>query len=207
VADPLTVSAIGAVALTDDIKFLYGQAGEALKRWRERRSSGKADTVAPAEAQLPSSAFEGQLKDPAYNVEVVERLEHELGDLRAALNGYAEGIDEVDPPDWQLLETAGALRDAMEAILGQRITFQHEARPPPGPWPSVRSTWMRYMAIWLACAPVASSAAPPPGRVTAHTVSPGRRVVGLEAGTIGGTDERPSSAGAAGSDNPGADLK
>jgi hypothetical protein len=33
----LTAASIGAVALTEGIKFLYGQAGELLKRWRERK--------------------------------------------------------------------------------------------------------------------------------------------------------------------------
>ena len=37
--DPLTLSTIGAVALTEGIKFLYEQAGEVLKRWRERKDA------------------------------------------------------------------------------------------------------------------------------------------------------------------------
>ena len=40
-ADPFTLGAVGAVVLTEGIKFLYGQAGEALKRWRERKAAGK----------------------------------------------------------------------------------------------------------------------------------------------------------------------
>ena len=41
VADPFTLAAVGAVAITEGIKFLYGQAGEVLKRWRERKAAGK----------------------------------------------------------------------------------------------------------------------------------------------------------------------
>jgi len=43
--DPLTISAIGAVAITEGIKFLYGQAGELLKRWRERKDAAKDATI------------------------------------------------------------------------------------------------------------------------------------------------------------------
>jgi len=62
-SDPTTLSAaaIGAAALTEGIKFLYGQAGEILKRWRERKdkaaqeSTAQADQTEAAEVTLPSS--------------------------------------------------------------------------------------------------------------------------------------------------------
>jgi hypothetical protein len=39
VPDPITLAALGAVALSEGVKFLYGQAGELLKRRREQRAS------------------------------------------------------------------------------------------------------------------------------------------------------------------------
>ena len=45
--DPVTLAAVGGFALTEGIKFLYGQAGEALKHWQERK---KAKAAAAAEA-------------------------------------------------------------------------------------------------------------------------------------------------------------
>ena len=62
VSDPLTLAAVGAVALTEGIKFLYGQAGEALKRWRARQQAASAE--APVAVELPADAFEGRLHDP-----------------------------------------------------------------------------------------------------------------------------------------------
>ena len=66
--DPLTLSAIGVVAITDGIKFLYGQAGEILKRWRERKDTAKdastqQNKTEPINLKLPS-VFEGQLIAP-----------------------------------------------------------------------------------------------------------------------------------------------
>ncbi len=64
--DPLSITAIGAVAITEGIKFLYGQAGEILKRWRERKDADKdastqQNKTEPVNVKLPV-VFEGQLK-------------------------------------------------------------------------------------------------------------------------------------------------
>src|SRR5262249_42870647 len=119
------------VALTEGIKFLYAQAGEALKHWRERKAARSAsvehDSAAPTSVNLPAEAFVGQLKDPHLDLDVVARLEGELRDLRSALADYAQGVDEVDPHDKQLLETVDGLRRAMEAVYGQTITFNGES--------------------------------------------------------------------------------
>ena len=73
-ADPLTLTGVGVIALTEGIKFLYGQAGEALKRWRERKAAGKNADVEPVEVELPSDAFAGQLEQPQLHLDAVERL-------------------------------------------------------------------------------------------------------------------------------------
>jgi hypothetical protein len=184
-ADPLTLTAVGAVALTEGIKFLYQQAGEALKRWRERKAAGQSTAVESVEVQLPSGAFAGELERPQLHLEAVERLEQDLRDLRAAVADYAQGIDDVDPGNEQLLQTADALRQAMEAVYGQRITFRGEPRSPSGPLAvgeanvdEVRG----YVGGLRARKIISGSAA---GRVAAKRVESGGQAIGLDVGTIG----------------------
>jgi hypothetical protein len=118
------------MTLTEGIKFLYGQAGEVLKRWRDRKAAS-AQTGEPV--VIDSSLLEGELAPASVNYETVERLEGELTALAGQLGNYANGLQKVDPQDADLLEAMDALRRAVEVIYGQRITFRGEARPPSGP--------------------------------------------------------------------------
>jgi len=136
--DPITLSALGAVALTEGIKFLYEQAGEALKRWRERKDT----TARDAKADLPQEesvvvklppVFEGQLSTVQIHFDAVERLEKQLLELKRGLSGYADGSEVMDSSDKALLEQIDALRQLLEAVYQQRITFKGEQRPPSGP--------------------------------------------------------------------------
>jgi hypothetical protein len=72
--EPFSLGALGAIALTDGIKFLYAEAGEILRRRRERKNT--ADT--------------------------------------------------------EVVNATLALRETIEAIVGQRITFRGEQREPTG---------------------------------------------------------------------------
>jgi hypothetical protein len=184
-ADPLTLTAVGAVALTEGIKFLYGQAGEALKQWRERKAAGKAAEVEPVDVQLPTDAFAGQLERPQLHLDAVGQLEQELRDLRAAVADYAQDIDEVDPSNNELLQTTDALRQAMEAVYRQRITFSGEPRPPSGPLAAGEANVdevLGYVAGLRAKRLIGGSVA---GRVTAKRVGPGGQAIGVEVDTIG----------------------
>lgn len=184
-SDPLTLAAVGAVALTEGIKFLYGQAGEALKRWRERKAAGATPEVAePVQIALPAAAFEGRLTEPRLHLEMVERLERDLRDLRAAVADYAQGIDEVDPADRALLEQVDGLRRAMEAVYGQRLTFKGEQRPPSeaGVVGEAKvEEVLGYVAGLRAKRIIGGSVT---GRVEAGTVGPGGEAVGLEVDTV-----------------------
>src|SRR4029453_12668768 len=77
-ADPLTLAAVGALALAEGIKFLYGQAGEVLKRWRERKATAATGPTPvasePVAVELPAAAFDGRLRDPRLDFRVVARL-------------------------------------------------------------------------------------------------------------------------------------
>jgi len=131
-ADPFTAAAIGGVVLTEGIKFLYKQAGEVLKRWRERRDTGGV----PAESATlrpPEGLLEGTVEPVEPKDDQAERLEQELRETRRLLADYAEGIETPKPGDHLVVEQADALRRLLEAAYGQRITFKGEQRPPSGP--------------------------------------------------------------------------
>ncbi|OXM59540.1 hypothetical protein [Amycolatopsis vastitatis] len=180
--DPLTLAAVGALALTEGIKFLYTQAGEALKRWRERKG---AKTTEPVATQLPAAAFEGRLTEPHLDLAVVARLEQELRDLRAAVADYAQDIDEVDPGEENLLAAVEGLRRAMEAVFGQRITFKGETRPASGTQvtgEAVVEEVFGYVAGLRANRLIAGTVT---GRVSAKNVGPGGQVVGIDVDTVG----------------------
>lgn len=136
--DPLSLSALGAVALTEGIKFLYGQASEVLKRWRERKDAASKDPsaqvspVQPVVIALPP-IFEGQLSSPQIHFDAVERLEEQIRALRKDLLEYADGTETVDVNDQALLKRTDALRTVLEAVYQQRFTFKGEQRPPSGP--------------------------------------------------------------------------
>ena len=134
--EPLTLSVLGAAALTEGIKFLYGQAGDVLKRWRERKNTGegpRADEPEPLQVDTPD-VLVGELQPVSIHFQAVERLADDLRVFSARLGNYANGLDEVDPKDEELLEATDALRRVLEAVYQQRITFEGETtRPPSGP--------------------------------------------------------------------------
>jgi len=136
--EPLTLAAVGAVVLTEGIKFLYGQATKILDRWRDRRdAAAKGQTPAQTEAApLPADApriFEGQLTPLVIHFDAVEKAEEQLRALRKELSDYADGYATVDPNDERVVAATDAVRRLLEAIYQQRITFKGESRPTSGP--------------------------------------------------------------------------
>jgi hypothetical protein len=123
--DPLSLTAVGALALTEGVKFLYAQAGELLKYRRERKQA--------PELRPPADVLAGSVEPAHPNDERLEELEPELTAGWHALAAYAQGIDEIDPTDPELRRRVDDLRRALEVVYGQRITLQGEARPPSGP--------------------------------------------------------------------------
>jgi hypothetical protein len=137
-ADPITLATVGSVALTEGIKFLYGQAGELLKRWRERRDTAAqegtdaAQGTEPVAVQLPATAFRGQLSGPQIHFQELARLEEPMKSLRRQLSDYYEGIETIDPSDANLVKIVDQLRQTLESVYHQRLTLQGEQRPPSG---------------------------------------------------------------------------
>lgn len=140
-ADPSTLSmaAIGAVALSEGVKFLYGQAGELLKRWRERRDNPKSTqpSVETTEVALPT-VFEGELENPSIHYDALERAEVELRALYGDLTIYVNDVEPIDPSNEELLGRIDVLRRLLEAVYQQRITFKGEQRAASGPDIDVR---------------------------------------------------------------------
>lgn len=130
-ADPITLSVLGGVALTEGVKFLYGQATELLKRRRERRD-GEAGAVEVEPAEVPE--LDGELRLPLRaDAAVLDRVEPDLKELRRKLQDYADGVEAIGSEDRDLLESADAVRRLLEAVYGQRITFRGERRAASGP--------------------------------------------------------------------------
>lgn len=133
--DPLSLTALGAAALTQGIGFLYGQVGELLRRRRERRSqaggapAGAADIPPPGEA---GQVLDGPVATGPLNEEALDRHAEQLAALRGLLHPYVEGDRQIEPNNRQLLDQVEAARLLLEQIYQQHITFKGERRPVTG---------------------------------------------------------------------------
>jgi hypothetical protein len=111
---------VASTALAEGVKFLYQQAGEVLRGWRERRQ----DRNAPAPKVLEPPAVvrvDGAvpLADPP-GQDVVDALQ-ELKDLVEPIKDGA-----VDPQAPAARAAIANLRDLLEVILRGRIAFAGE---------------------------------------------------------------------------------
>jgi hypothetical protein len=131
---PLTLAGLGSIALSEGVKFLYSQAGELLKRWRDRHDKAAQSTTPPAQTEpadvtLPA-VFQGQLEKPTIHHDALEKAEEPLRALRKDLSDYADDIEPIDPKNPALLEHIDALRRLLEAVYQQPLTFVGEDRAP-----------------------------------------------------------------------------
>ncbi|MFJ6673777.1 hypothetical protein ACIQMJ_21940 [Actinosynnema sp. NPDC091369] len=182
--DPLALSVLGAAALTEGIKFLYGQATELLRRRRERRDEAGALEVEPAE--VPE--LDGELRLPLRADDaVLERVGPDLKELRRKLQDYADGVEEVVPDDRDLLESADAVRRLLEAVYGQRITFRGERRAASGPVVEGEID-VDVVAGYAAAvrARAITGGATVRASVRANEVAEGAEVIGVDVDRIGG---------------------
>jgi hypothetical protein len=134
-ADPLTLGAVGLVALKEGIKFLYTQAGEVIKYWRERKDAKGSEDGQKLErisASLPNDAFDGQLNTVEISVGALNSAARELSRMRQDLTPYVDGLEEIERDNPELLARADSLRNLLEAVYRQRITFKGESRPSSG---------------------------------------------------------------------------
>jgi len=128
----LTLASIGGVALSEGIKFLYAEAGELLKRWWDQKKSGDVTPIQVAVSVELPAAFAGHLHDPKADLGLVAQNEERLEDLTSGLSLYANGTKTIELSDTRLLKRVDELRNLLEDVLGQHITFAGESRPTSG---------------------------------------------------------------------------
>jgi hypothetical protein len=189
----LSLAALGAAALTEGIKFLYGQAGELLKRCRERRdaASKTAASSEPATESvtvvLPETVFAGQLSAPQLHFAELDRLAEPMRQLRKELGDYVEGIKTVNSSDEGLIKIVDALRQTLEGVYQQRLTFKGEQRPKSGPIVEGRVDVDRVFGVASGVvAEVIGAGAQVRGEAKAGTVEAGADLAGVWARKIGG---------------------
>ncbi|HUC21988.1 MAG TPA: hypothetical protein VMA73_04720 [Streptosporangiaceae bacterium] len=183
-ADPFSAAALGGVVLSEGIKFLYKQAGEVLKRWRERRDSGGA-SAEHATLHPPEDLIQGRVEPVEPRDDQADLLESELRETRRALADYAEGIDVPQPGDHLVAQQADALRRLLEAVYGQRITFKGEHRPPSGPLVTGEIDVKQVVGDAAAVRTKVISSGEVHGIAKAERVEKGARFTGVEADRIG----------------------
>jgi hypothetical protein len=99
-SEPFTIAAVGSVILTEGIKFLYTQAGEVLKRWRERKTSSAKEDTKPDDVVLalplpPAGVLDGTLVSPMVHFDRVEPLAESMIALWTSLGTYAQGFNRL----------------------------------------------------------------------------------------------------------------
>jgi hypothetical protein len=104
-----------------------------MKRWRDRKAGKQAEAESPIPVTVPDGVLEGKLEAPKVDFDAADRLHDDIKQLASALGNYANGLEDPDPNDAHLAAAAHGLRQALEAVYGQRITFQGENREPSGP--------------------------------------------------------------------------
>jgi len=181
--DPFTGAALGGVAVVEGIKFLYGQAGEVLKRWRERHDDGSGQIEA-ARLRPPDGLLNGTVEPLEPRDDYVDRLEAELRQTRRMLADYAEGLDVPSADDGAVVQQADALRRLLEVIYGQQITFRGEKRPHSGPIVIGDIDVERVAGEAAAVRAKAIEGGEIRGSATAKTVEPGGKLSGVEADRI-----------------------
>jgi hypothetical protein len=121
--EPILLSVAGA-ALTEGVKFLYAQASEVLRAWRERRrAEATATPAAPAVLPVPKGIELGPV-DPL-PVPADSGMEDTLADLRDLAEQVKDGT--IDPTSERGRQIVANLRDLLEVVLRAPITFEGEA--------------------------------------------------------------------------------
>ncbi|MFD3504742.1 hypothetical protein [Streptomyces sp. NPDC058678] len=132
--EPLSIAVLTGVALTEGIKFLYGQSDAILKRRAETRQAAARGEETPAElipVQTPD-VIEGRLQPIRIDPDAAEELADVLKDLRRRLEDYAQGYETPSDGNLDVLRATQELRNAIEDVIGQRITFRGENRASSG---------------------------------------------------------------------------
>jgi hypothetical protein len=112
------MASLSATALTEGIKFLYEQAGDLLKRHRDRTDANPADALS---VPAPTAIL------PAPDLDLLARFKADLQELRSDLDDYVTSRVPVTVSDDYLLRTADALRRVMGAVYGVPVLLPGES--------------------------------------------------------------------------------
>jgi len=186
--DPITLAALSTLAVTEGVKFLYNQAGELLKYWREKKKAAAAATPPPSppDVTLPAKTFEGQLASPKIHEDVLERVQPNIGELLKDLSNYAIGFEEIDTGNEAVLSQVDALRQLLEAVYQQRITFKGEkGREPSGPIVGGKIDVVEVEGYAAAVRAKNVTGGTLHGEAKAEKVKPGGMLIATDVGNVG----------------------
>ena len=187
----LALASVANLALTEGVKFLYAQAGELLKWWRQRRDAAHDDAAKEQPVRVePPPAIQGKAFEARPSVVAVERLEKDLRALRADLLEYVDGTEVADVSDPAYLARVDALRRALEVIYQHRLTFVGEVRPPSEPSIDVDMAAESVAGYITAVRSHQMAGGSIDARMRVGRVEPGGSVVGVEADVIGDPTRR-----------------
>ncbi|MGA8047650.1 MAG: serine protease [Dermatophilaceae bacterium] len=133
-SDPLSLSVIGAAVAVEGVKFLYRQADALLEAWKVRRRRGAevgAGEVLDVPVE-PTAALSAAPNEDGADAARVKAAAEQLEELATALFPYAVDGRPLRLDDSELAQKAGLLRELLEAVYGQPLTFKGEQRERTG---------------------------------------------------------------------------
>jgi S1-C subfamily serine protease len=133
-SDPVSLAAIGAPIVAEGVKFLYGQARALLRAWNQRRSTGTdiAEGESLDVALPPNAALAVQPAAGGADASRVAQASDQLQELAKALAPFAEEWQPLPDEGRTLPPAATTLRELLEAIYRQPLSFQGEQRERTG---------------------------------------------------------------------------
>jgi hypothetical protein len=188
--EPISV-VLGTIGLTEGVKFLYAQAGELLKRWRERRdkvaaAGGALPATDPITLALPPAVFEGQLTAPQVHHDELAALQPRLTKLVGRLAVYQLDPGAIQAGDENLVKTLDDLRQVLETVYQQPLRFKGES-PRVNPFVTGKVQVARSIGTVIAV-DVGTVQGGATVQGTAIVENSAGDVVGVRAGTVGSSE-------------------
>ncbi len=122
-----TITQVSQEVASEAVRYMYGQASDALKKLREARKAGFSpdDRVRAGHEEAPD-VFDVTPGELYIHMGAAEDLEEDLREVRAHVLDYATGASAVDMKDMYALAQVNVLRNMMEAIYGVHLTLKGE---------------------------------------------------------------------------------
>lgn len=133
----ITLASVGGVVISEGIKFLYGQAADLLRRWRERADKLQKGEAAPKEVTVgvdPPEALDHGFFEARVDLDELGLVRTELLEFIGQFAPYVTGAEDLPGDDQTFLERVAALRSLISSVYGRPLRFrgepEHEADPP-----------------------------------------------------------------------------